>query len=391
MKRIFAGGDVLMDLKSKQIKERMFLISFAIILMFLLYNIKPVWGVFKKIFIIFIPFIYGFGIAFIINIPMKFIEKKLFEKGKLKNVKHKIKRIISYVITLLIFIVVILIVSFIVIPELVDTVQDLAIKLPSYLDSLKDFVEKNLENNSNLVDKINEIDIGWKNIEDKMLSAFENGALGWVESGFSFATSIVSAVISAVLAFVFSIYLLLQKETLSRQFKKLIFAILPKKHADKMFYIGALSNKTFSSFFSSQLLEALIIGVLFLIPMAIFKFPYALTISILISITALIPIVGPFIGLLIGIFLILVVDIKMALWFLVLFIVLQQIESNLIYPHVAGKASGLPAIWILVAITVGANLMGVLGILLFVPISGILYTILSEFVNKRLKQKDIKV
>jgi len=380
-----------MDLKSKQMKKYIFLISFSIFLLFFLYNIQFIWEAVSRVFLIFIPFIYGFAIAFIFYIPMKFIENKILTKGKLNNIKLSIKRMISYFITLFLIAITIFIVSFIVIPELIITIQDLVDKLPSYLDSLKGFVESRLDDNSQYIQKLNDINIDWVSIEKTIVLFFRRSAFGWVEASFSFASSVVSIFISVVLAFIFSVYLLFQKETLLIQFKKLIFAFFPKKIGDKIIYIGDLSNDIFSSFISGQLLEALIVGVLFFIPMIIFRFPYALMISIIISISALIPMVGSLIGLVIGVFLILVVNIKMALWFIVMFFVIQQIEGNLIYPHVVGKASGLPSIWILVAVTLGASLMGVIGILLFIPTSAVVYTLLSDYVNKRLVERDIEI
>ena len=201
--------------------------------------------------------------------------------------------------------------------------------------------------------------------------------------------SIVSGLIDLALAFVFSIYVLFQKEKLARQMKKLILALSPKKVAEKIFYIAELSNRTFSSFLHGQLLEAVILGSLFFIAMTIFRFPYPLMISVTIAVTSIIPIFGAFIGAFIGAFLLLVIDYKMAFWFIIMFLIIQQIEGNLIYPHVVGKAAGLPSIWILVAVTVGGSLMGVLGILLFIPIFSIVYTLLSEYVNNRLKEKKI--
>lgn len=384
------GGEE-MDLKSKQMKNALFLITFAIILMYLLESLPGLWGVIKRLFIIFIPFITGAAIAFIMNIPMSFIENTLFKRGKLKKIKDNNRRTISYFLTLIIFLCTIFIVSFIVIPELVSTIQDLTVKIPSYWSSLQVYVISKMADNPQFVEWINSINIDWSAIEKSLLNFLKTSALDWIGSGFSFASSVVSSIISFVLAFIFSIYLLFQKESLIRQFKKLFLAYLPQKLANKIFYIGNLSNHIFASFLSGQLLEALILGLLFLVPMSIFRFPYALMISILISITALIPMVGAFIGLAIGVFLILVVNTRMAFYFMIMFFIIQQIEGNLIYPHVVGKASGLPSIWILVAVTVGGSLMGVLGILLFIPISAVLYALLSESVNKRLNCKGIKM
>lgn len=379
-----------MDLKSKQMKSAMFLISFALVIMFLLENISGVWAIIARLFAIISPFIIGAGIAFIFDNPLMFIEKTFFgKKSLLHKIKDNLKRPISYIITLILFIATILIILFIVIPELIRTIQDLAIKLPIYWTNLQVYVLKNLADNPQIVDFVNNINIDWVSIEESVITFFRRSILDWVGTTFSFASSVVGGVITFVIAFIFSIYILFQKEGLINQTKKLIMAFFSERVAKRIFYIGCLSNKVFSNFLSGQLLEALIIGGLFLVAMTIFKFPYAIMVSMIIAITALVPMIGSFVGCIIGAFLILVVDAKLAFWFVIMFLIIQQIEGNLIYPHVVGKAAGLPSIWILVAVVVGGSLMGALGILLFIPISSILYALLREEVHERLKLKDI--
>lgn len=380
-----------MELKSKNMQNAIFLISFAIILMFLLENISGVGIFFRRILSVISPFIIGATIAFIMNNPMMFIERTFFsERSPMGKIKNGFKRPLSYVITLILFVATILIVLLIIIPELVNTIQELTVKLPEYWKDVQVFVVKNLIDNPQLTDWVNNINIDWVSIEQSVISFFQRSALDWVGNTFTFATSLVGNIITFVVAFIFSIYVLLQKEALLRQSKKVILAFTPARISQRIFYIGNLSNSAFSNFISGQLLEAIIIGSLFLIAMFIFKFPYAIMISLTIAVSALIPIVGAFVGCIIGAFLILVESPIQALWFVVMFLVIQQIEGNLIYPHVVGKASGLPSIWILIAVTVGGSLMGILGILLFIPIGSILYTLLKESVNHRLKIKDIK-
>lgn len=380
-----------MDIKSKQMKNAIFLITFAVILMWLLDNISGIGGVISRILAIISPFIIGGAIAFILNSPMMFIEKTFFgDKSLLRKTKDSLKRPISYFITLIIFIATILIILTIIIPELVSTISDLAIKMPDYWKNIQVLIVKNLINNPQITQWVNSINIDWASIENNVISFFKNSVLDWVGSTFTFASSIVGNFVTLVLAAIFSIYVLFQKEELIRQLRKVVLAFFPEKTAMRIFYIGTLSNTVFANFLSGQLLEAIIIGVLFLVAMTIFGLPYALMISLLIGVTALIPMIGAFIGCIIGAFLILVVDPTKAFWFVIMFLIIQQIEGNLIYPHVVGKAAGLPSIWILVAVTVGASLMGVLGILLFIPISSILYTLFKESVNYRLKEKNIK-
>ena len=380
-----------MDLKSKQLRNAMFLIAFAIILMWFLDNLAGVGNIIRRTISVFSPFIIGAAMAFILNSPMMFIEKMFFgKKSILRKTKDSLKRPISYLITLILFIASILIILLIIIPELGTTIQDLADKLPSYLDSLRSFILKNLEDNPQIAEWLNSINIDWVTMEESVISFFKRSALNWVGTTFSFATSVVGGMVTFVLAFIFSIYLLLQKEELNRQLKKVVVAFASEKAAYNIFYVGRLSNYVFSNFLSGQLLEAIIIGLLFLVAMTIFNFPYALMISLLIAVTALIPMIGAFIGCGIGAFLILVDNPIKAFWFIIMFLVIQQIEGNLIYPHVVGKAAGLPSIWILVAVTVGGSLMGVVGILLFIPISSILYTLFRDAVNHRLELKNIR-
>jgi predicted PurR-regulated permease PerM len=380
-----------MEFNWKQMKNAILLITFAIVLMWLLDNIVGIWGMVSRFLAIITPFIIGAGIAFILNNPMNYIENKLFKTNSpLRKIKESFRRPLSYLITLLAFLATIFIVLFIIVPELTSTTKDLADKLPTYWKSIIIYIQENLSDNPWIMDWINSIDLDWNTIQSNIFSFLKNSVFLWLGSTFSIASSVISGIITFTVGFIFSIYILLQKETLTRQVKKVILALFSKKVANRIFYIGTLSNNTFANFLSGQLLEAIIIGVLFFVAMVIFKFPYALMISTVIAVTALIPIFGSFVGCFIGAFLIVVESPKMALLFIIMFLVIQQIEGNLIYPHVVGKASGLPSIWILVAVTVGGSLMGVLGILLFIPLFSVLYTISSEYINSRLKEKGIK-
>lgn len=379
--------EMMMDSDSKFMKRALFLISFAIILIFVLYNIVMVVDIIGRFISIISPFILGLVIAFIFNGPMRFLEKKIFgNKGVFKKLSPGLKRVISYIITLTIIVFIFLLISFIIIPELINTLQDLINKSSSYIEKVQEFVTTIIENNPQLMEWASFVDFDWDQLKNNSIEFTKNSIIGVLESTLNISMTIVSGTITFALAFVFSIYVLFQKEKLTRQMKKLILAFCNKKVSEKIFYISNLSNRVFSSFLYGQVLESIILGTLFFVAMSIFKFPYPLMISVTIGVTSIIPIFGAFVGAAIGVFLIVVIDAKMALWFVIMFIIIQQIEGNLIYPFVAGKASGLPSIWILVAVTVGGSLMGVLGILLFIPIFSILYTLLSESVNRRLKK-----
>ena len=234
-----------------------------------------------------------------------------------------------------------------------------------------------------------ELNTDWSSLADSIVTFVQNFAAGVVSSGVGIFSGIVSGVVTFVIAFTFSIYVLFQKERLARQAKQILYAVFPEKATEKILSVAALSNQVFSSFLSGQCVEAVILGTLFVITMSILGMPYAMLTGIVIAITALIPIFGAFIGCVIGMLLIVMVDPVQAVWFLVLFLVLQQIEGNLIYPHVVGSSVGLPSIWVLVAVTVGGNMFGILGILVFIPLCSVLYALFAMFVKKRLREREI--
>lgn len=374
-----------MNIKSRQMKNAFILIAFGIILMWALDNLETLWSVVKGIFAVASPFIIGVSIAFIMNVPMRFFEKKLFKK-----LPTKLKRPISYIITLLLFMFIIFITLFMVVPEFYNSIQELANRIPQAWDDLLNWIDDTtITENQYVQNFVNNVSISWEEIEDQGISFLTSKASDWARSTFNVATSVVGTITSMVIGFVFSIYVVLQKEKLISQVRRISLAIFPIRIHEKLVYLANLTNKAFSNFLSGQLLEAIILGSMFFIAMKIFNFPFALVISILVGITSFIPIVGAFIGAFIGALFILVEDVRMAFWFVVMFLIIQQIEGNLIYPNVAGKSVGLPAIWVLVAVTLGGSLFGVIGIVLFVPLGTILYTLMKVFVNNRLRKKNI--
>lgn len=374
-----------MNIKSKQMRNAFILITFAIILMWALDNMETLWSVVVGMFAVASPFIIGITIAFIMNVPMRFFEKKLFKK-----VPTKLKRPISYVTTLLLFTFIIFITLFMVIPEFYNSIQELTNRIPQAWNDLLNWIDNaTITENQYVQNLVNSISISWEEIEKQGISFVSSRASDWLQSTFAVATSVVGAITSVVIGFVFSIYILFQKEKLISQIRRISLAIFPMKIHKKLVYLANLTNRAFSNFLSGQLLEAIILGSMFFVAMKIFKFPFAPVISILVGITSFIPIVGAFIGAAFGSLFILVEDVQMAFWFVVMFLIIQQIEGNLIYPNVAGKSVGLPAMWVLVAVTLGGSLFGVMGIILFVPLGTIFYTLIKEFVQNRLKEKNI--
>lgn len=366
-------------------KSALFLIAFGIILMWLLDNIRGLWNILLAIIGVASPFIIGLAIAFIMDLPMSF-----FERTILKRIPNKIKRPISYIMTFLLFVLVIFTSLFMVLPEFYNSIQELTSRIPRVWDNFLNWIETaGFSDKENIKKFLTAINLDWKNIEQKGMHLLRSRAYDWMVSTFNVATSVIGTIASIAIGFVFSIYVLFQKEKLIGQVRRLSLALFPKRVHDRLVYLVNLSNKTFSNFLSGQLLEAIIIGSMFFIAMKIFKFPYTPVISILIGITSFIPIVGTFIGAAVGTLLILVEDAQMAFWFIIMFLIIQQIEGNLIYPHVAGKTVGLPSMWVLVSVTLGGSLFGVMGIILFVPLGTIIYTLMQEFIRNRLRKKNI--
>ncbi len=327
------------------------------------------------------PFLIGGSIAFILNVPMKRIEKFLFPKNKKLE---KLKRPVAYILTLLAVIGIFVLSLVVVIPELGNTAATLVAQIPKAFSSAQYWVEDLAEQWPALQPAIEDLNINWSAVSSSIVAFVQTAASGLLDSGVGFFSGVISGVTMFVISFTFSVYVIFQKEKLASQAKQVMYAILPEKATEKIISVASLSNQIFSSFLSGQCLEAVILGTMFVVTMSIFGLPYAMLNGIVIAITALVPVVGAFIGCAVGIFLIVMVDPMQAVWFIILFFVLQQIEENLIYPHVVGNSVGLPSIWVLAAVTVGGNLFGFIGILLFIPLCSVLYTLFREFIKKRL-------
>lgn len=337
------------------------------------------------------PFILGGCIAFIINIPMKAIEKGLFSKVKNK-ILQKYKRSISVVLAIVFVTAIILTVMGIVIPQIGKTAVKLGNQIPVFVNQLLIALEDLFKANPQIiaeVEKFQNIQIDWKQILNSIFRFFSNGFGNVVSSTVSAASSFFGGVLHVLIAFIFSVYLLTQKEKLGQQTKSVCNAYLPEKKKLYLYKIYHLLHTNFTNFITGQCLEAVILGTIFVVIMSIFGFPYALLVGVLIAFTALIPVVGAFIGCSVGVFLILMEDPMKALWFLIMFLIIQQIEGNLIYPHVVGNSVGLPSIWVLVAVTIGGSVMGVPGILVFIPLFSTLYALAGDAVRERNRRKRI--
>lgn len=374
-----------MDLEKNK-KTIMHLILFTIIVIFAFINISYLWTFIKYIIAIFMPFIIGAMMAFVLNVLLNVVENKLFKKLNKKNTKtwKKLKRPVSLVTTFIIIIAIIALILGLIIPQLKNTVELFTENFDSYKTQSVELLEKvGIEKKT-----INKLNNNIENIQEEATKYISKNSDKIMQTTVGVATTVAGTVTTIVLGMVFAIYILLKKEDLTRQFKKLARAYLPEKRQTTLKEISTLSNKTFGNFVSGQCIEALIIGLLCFIGMLILQIPYAPTIAVLVGFTALIPVFGAFIGTAIGTFLILMVDPTKALVFVIFIIILQQLEGNLIYPKVVGNSVGLPGIWVMVAVTVGASIGGILGMLLSVPVCSILYSILRTDVNNRIDQKN---
>ncbi len=346
---------------------------------------RNAYGVVKSVLF---PFIFGGTLAFILNAPMRTFEK-LFKGVK----SNSMRRLLAILLTFVAVLLVLTIVFLLLIPQLSDTVQSLIPRLKSFVAQsekvIMDFLKANPELLQWLQKNTDLINFNWGALAEKAVGLLSDGLTAIVGSTFSAIGSIAGAVFDFVIAIVFAIYCLFQKETLARQGRKLVYAYLPEKVSDWIVRILRLTNSTFSNFLSGQCIEVCILGTLFAVTMAIFRMPYIPLVSVLVAVTAFIPVVGAWVGCVLGAFLIFVANPLQAVWFVIMFIVLQQIENNLIYPRVVGTSIGLSGMWVLVAVAVGGEMMGVAGMFLMIPIASVLHSLLREITNNVLVKKDI--
>ncbi len=384
-----------MRLDKENTRQILKIVVIAIILFVCLLNVQVIWNATIYLLNIISPFTWGLAIAFILNIFMTIYENKLFvigqknnKKTKLRNNKYKINkfdRSLSIILSIITIITIITVILLLIIPQFVEVVKNLLSNIPNYLENLKllaiELTEKFPEAN-NLIQGIN-IDT------EQLRNGIVNISKSVLDITISQITSLLSNIINFFIAIIFAIYILANKEGLKRQTKEFIYARINKEKSDYIIKVARLARDSFRNFLTGQAKEAVILGSLCAIGMLILKIPYAGPIGALTALTAFIPIVGAFIGGFIGAILIVVIDPIKALIFIIFIIILQQVEGNLIYPHVVGKNMGIPSIWVLVAITIGGSLFGIMGMIIGLPIVSIIYAIIKENTNKKLKEKNL--
>ena len=375
-----------MEWNKQSIRGLLMVVCAGVVLFCALTRLGLILGVLGWLVGILAPLLVGGALAFVLNVPMRAIERGM---GSAKGRGAKLRRPAALVLTLIAVFAVLSLAALVIGPGVRSAVMTIADQIPAALERTQAALLELEAYLPQLEALLAEVDVDWNALSAKAMTLMKNWGSGLLSSGSGLVGSVVSGVTTFVIGLVFSFYILLQKEKLARQGRQVAYALLPVNRADRVLEVLRLAERTFSSFLSGQCLEACILGAMFVVVMTILRMPYALLVGVLIALTALIPIVGAFIGCGIGALLIAVTDPWKALLFVVVFLVLQQIEGNLIYPHVVGNSVGLPSIWVLAAVTLGGKLMGVAGMLFFIPLCSVLYALFREFVKSQLKTKNI--
>lgn len=367
-----------------EVRKYIWLVLIGVLSYWLLNHFYIFFNIISTIFKVLSPFILGGVIAFILNIPMSKIESLLKEKT---NIKDGLSRGISIVLALLIFVAILAFVAFLLVPELIGNIKNLINTIPNLVSSGQQVIINLLDQSPDIQSQIIDMFEQSGNVTDivsNVLNYIVNGAVGFIKS-------FISSFITIFTSIIFSIYMLSQKEELINGTKRIIKALTGKANSKKIFEIAKLTQTTFSRFLSGQCLDVSILGVLMFVVLALFRFPYPLLISVLTAITALIPVFGAWIAMIIGTILILITNPFQALMFIIVFTIIQQIENNFIYPKVVGASVGLSPMWSLLAITVGGKLFGVIGMLVGLPIASVVYSLLKNTVNQKLKDREEKI
>lgn len=377
-----------MEINKKTLRSVFWGAAGCIFLYWLLHETERVAMFFRAIFGILSPFIAGAAIAFVLNVPMRAIEKTL------KGIKKPgLRRGLAILLTFLAVLLCLTGVIYLLIPQITATVESLISKLPDFVERVRETGLAFLNDHPELMDWLSEYtsfdSIDWTGLIQKVIGFITDGFTSIADAALTTVVTLSAGIFNAVLSIVFGLYCLGRKEILARQGRRLLYSIFPEKMCDETVRILRMTNSAFSNFISGQCLEALILGCMFAVAMSIFRMPYMPLVSVIIAITALVPIVGAFVGCALGAFFILVDNPVLAFWFVIMFLLLQQIEGNMIYPRVVGSSIGLPGMWVLLAVAVGGDLMGVSGMLIMIPLASVLYTLLREFTQKRLSARGI--
>ncbi len=373
-------------MKQSQLKDNLLLATYAILLIFLLFNYQMVLGKLSWLVDIIKPFLYGFVLAYLLNRPFVFFQRKVFEPLLKKYPKgQKFSRLLALLATYLAVFVVIASLFSVILPQLVKSAYTLVENVQANLSTFQSIANE-IASRLGIDNQIWEwAGNYWEKIWVSLTSALAENLPEMVNT----AVGIGAGVANFFVSFVVSIYLLTGKEKLIAQTKKLLYALLPHPLAVKLHHIGKMADATFGGFITGQMTDAAILGCLCFVSMTLLKMPYALLASVIVGITNMIPFFGPFIGAIPCTFIILVNDPMKAVWFVILMVVLQQIDGNIISPRVVGNSVGLSGLWVLFAILVGGSLFGLPGMMIGLPTFAVIYNLISGWTYNRLRQKKL--
>lgn len=375
-------------------KRMMFLIAFVIVLVYAVFHLKEVIGLINTGISMISSFLAGIVIAFILNIILKLFEEKVFKGLNQKNNKiwEKCRRGVCILLSIIVITLFLVFVLFLVVPEVVSSLNKLIQSAPGYIKETSLFL-MNLVNDLKLPEDVRKqiesffLNLDWNKIISMVTTVTGNLAGSLINA----IVGITSGAFSFLMSIIFAIYMLASKEKLILNVKRLVYAFLPKKTAVKVISVGSLANNIFAKFVAGQCTEALILGSLCYLGMSILRLDYALLISVLIAISGLVPIFGAYIAAVLGGLLLLLVNPVSALIFLIFYVILQNIEGNLIYPKVVGNSVGLPGIWVMLSLIVMGSIFGFVGLLIAVPTFSVIYSVIREMAFNRLKNKKITI
>lgn len=388
-----------MEWKKKTIRQIEWLIVFTVLVVALCFKMNVVLQALKYVLGLMKPFIVGMAFAFVINVLMSFLERKIFETKLFRDRKYtkKLKRPVSLLMAVVLIFAIVTIVCLIVIPQLAEAAAKLTIQIQVVIPMIQKWAEDMLQKYPDVLEMVKPyltMTPDWNGLFEYVSGFFTTGLSALVGDTFSAATQMAGAIVSSVstfvIGFIFACYILLQKEKLGIQCRKVMKAFIPGRKVQGIDTVASLAYKTFSSFITGQCLEACILGIIVFVVLTVGGFPYALLIAVMVAFLALIPIFGSVISCVLGAFLIVTESPMRALAFIIIFLVIQQIEGNLIYPKVVGSSIGLPPIWVLVAVTLGGSLMGIAGMLLFIPLTSVIYSLFRKVVNDRIERMEVR-
>ena len=375
-----AAAQESLVIDKKMIRYIIRVLLLVILFIWALINLDSVIKSIGKVLSLFSPFLIGGGIAFLINVVLNPLERcfnRVFKKAP-----AKLTRPVCLTLSTLFVFGILFAIVFMMIPSLRESGDEFIRNFPFYVEEIEHWWEDTVHFAAKYNIILPEYAINSDLLIDKIASFINNEGSGIITVTWGAATSVLSFLVDVLLGFVFALYLLVKKEVVVAHLKKLVVTVLPHKKAQRFLNIASLTNQTFTNFVSGQLTEAIIIGVLCFLGMLILRIPYAGTVSAFITVTALVPIFGAWLGGGLGAFLILLAEPIKAMWFIIYLLILQQVEGNLIYPKVVGKSVGLPGLLVLMAVTIGGEAFGILGMLFSVPVCAVLYSLYLEFMKK---------